>query len=108
MLVPLRPTRPPPAFAERISTPGAAICGKEMVWDAYRSVKANRGAPGVDEQSIAAFEADLKGHLYKLWNRLSSGSYFPPPVRGVAIPKRDGTGTRLLGVPTVADRIAQT
>jgi len=79
-----------------------------MVWDAYNSVKANRGAPGVDEQSITEFEVDLKGNLYKLWNRLSSGSYFPAPVRAVAIPKKDGKGTRLLGVPTVIDRIAQT
>jgi RNA-directed DNA polymerase len=80
---------------------------KRAVWEAYRRVKANRGAAGVDEQSIAGFERDLKGNLYKLWNRLSSGSYFPPPVRAVEIPKRDG-GLRVLGVPTVADRIAQT
>jgi RNA-directed DNA polymerase len=73
----------------------------------YRRVKANKGAAGVDEQSIAEFERDLKGNLYKLWNRLSSGSYFPPPVRAVEIPKRSG-GSRVLGVPTVADRIAQT
>ena len=75
---------------------------------AYKSVKANRGAPGVDDQSIADFEADLKANLYKLWNRMSSGSYFPQPVRAVPIPKRDGKGSRMLGVPTVADRIAQT
>jgi RNA-directed DNA polymerase len=80
---------------------------KWAVWEAYRRVKANRGAAGVDEQSIEEFERDLKGNLYKLWNRLSSGSYFPPPVRAVEIPKRDGS-PRLLGVPTVADRIAQT
>ena len=80
---------------------------KRAVWEAYRRVKANKGAAGVDEQSILEFEADLKGNLYKLWNRLSSGSYFPPPVRAVQIPKRDGS-SRLLGVPTVADRIAQT
>ena len=67
----------------------------------------NKGAAGVDEQSIEEFEQDLSGNLYKLWNRLSSGSYFPPPVRAVAIPKRDGS-SRVLGVPTVADRIAQT
>jgi RNA-directed DNA polymerase len=79
---------------------------KGAVWEAYRRVKANGGAAGVDEQSLAEFERDLKGNLYKLWNRLSSGSYFPPPVRAVEIPKRDG-GSRLLGVPTVADRIAQ-
>ncbi len=80
---------------------------KLAVWEAYRRVKANKGAAGVDEQSITEFEADLKGNLYKLWNRLSSGTYFPPPVRAVQIPKRDGS-TRTLGVPTVADRIAQT
>ena len=80
---------------------------KRAVWEAYRRVKANKGAAGVDEQSIEEFEQDLSGNLYKLWNRLSSGSYFPPPVRAVAIPKRDGS-QRILGVPTVADRIAQT
>ena len=80
---------------------------KWAVWEAYRRVKANKGAAGVDEQSIEEFERDLKGNLYKLWNRLSSGSYFPPPVRAVEIPKRDGS-SRMLGVPTVADRIAQT
>ena len=69
-------------------------------------MKANQGAAGVDGQSIADFEADLSNNLYKLWNRLSSGSYFPPPVRRVDIPKADG-GTRPLGIPTVADRIAQ-
>jgi RNA-directed DNA polymerase len=80
---------------------------KWAVWEAYRRVKANKGAAGVDEQSLEEFERDLKGNLYKLWNRLSSGSYFPPPVRKVEIPKRDGR-PRVLGVPTVADRIAQT
>ncbi|HMI71472.1 MAG TPA: reverse transcriptase domain-containing protein [Solirubrobacteraceae bacterium] len=80
---------------------------KRAVWEAWLRVKANRGAAGVDEQSIQAFEANLQANLYKLWNRLSSGTYFPPPVRAVAIPKRDGS-SRILGVPTVADRIAQT
>ena len=80
---------------------------KHAVWQAYRKVKANRGAAGVDEQSLAQFEQDLKGNLYKLWNRMSSGTYFPPPVRLVEIPKKTG-GVRPLGVPTVADRIAQT
>src|SRR5829696_3118289 len=80
---------------------------KWAVFEAYRRVKANRGAAGVDEQSLAEFERDLKGNLYKLWNRRASGSYFPPPVRAVEIPKRDGS-LRMLGVPTVADRIAQT
>jgi len=80
---------------------------KREVWEAFQRVKANRGAAGVDGQSIAEFEADLKNNLYKLWNRLSSGSYFPPPVRRVDIPKRDGGGVRPLGIPTVADRVAQ-
>jgi len=80
---------------------------KRAVWEAWLRVKANKGAAGVDEQSIAEFEGNLEGNLYRLWNRLSSGSYFPPPVRAVEIPKRDGS-SRLLGVPTVADRIAQT
>jgi RNA-directed DNA polymerase len=80
---------------------------KWTVWEAYRKVKANKGAPGVDGQSLAAFETDLRGNLYKIWNRMSSGSYFPPPVRAVEIPKARG-GVRTLGVPTVADRVAQT
>ena len=79
---------------------------KREVWEAFKKVKANQGAAGVDEQSIADFEADLSNNLYKLWNRLSSGSYFPPPVKRVEIPKADG-GTRALGIPTVADRVAQ-
>jgi RNA-directed DNA polymerase len=79
---------------------------KHDVWDAYKRVKANRGAAGVDGQSIAEFEENLKANLYKLWNRMASGSYFPPPVRRVEIPKSDGR-TRPLGIPTVADRIAQ-
>jgi len=84
------------------------VISKRIVWDAYERVKANQGAAGVDGESIAEFEADLKGNLYKLWNRMSSGSYFPPPVRAVEIPKAGGRGVRVLGVPTVADRIAQT
>ena len=80
---------------------------KGLVFEAYKQVKANKGAAGVDGQSLQDFESDLKGNLYKLWNRMSSGSYFPPPVKGVSIPKSDG-GERLLGVPTVSDRIAQT
>jgi len=83
--------------------PKSFAISKWAVWEAYLRVKANKGAPGVDEQSIAEFEADLKDNLYKLWNRLSSGSYFPPPVRAVEIPKRGGSGVRVLGVPTVAD-----
>ena len=81
---------------------------KTEVWEAYLKVKANQGAPGVDGCTIEEFEKDLKGNLYKIWNRMSSGSYFPPPVKGVEIPKSHGDGVRLLGVPTVADRIAQT
>jgi len=81
---------------------------KQVVWEAYRRVKANQGSAGVDEESIPAFEVNLKANLYKLWNRMSSGSFFPPPVRAVEIPKKPGSGVRVLGVPTVADRIAQT
>jgi RNA-directed DNA polymerase len=81
---------------------------KREVWEAYQKVKANKGAPGVDGCSIDEFEKDLKNNLYKIWNRMSSGSYFPPPVLAVEIPKPHGGGTRILGVPTVADRIAQT
>ena len=81
---------------------------KREVWEAYERVKANKGAPGVDGCSIEDFESDLKNNLYKIWNRMSSGSYFPPAVRAVEIPKANGGGTRILGVPTVSDRIAQT
>ena len=80
---------------------------KWEVWEAYKLVKANKGSAGVDGQSIAEFEEDLKNNLFKIWNRMSSGSYFPPPVRRVDIPKDNGK-TRPLGIPTVADRIAQT
>ncbi|MET8831702.1 group II intron reverse transcriptase/maturase [Streptomyces sp. NPDC004610] len=78
------------------------------VKEAWEEVRANKGAPGVDGQSIDDFERDLKNNLYKVWNRMSSGSYFPPPVRAVAIPKPHGGGERILGVPAVADRVAQT
>jgi RNA-directed DNA polymerase len=81
---------------------------KAMVWEAWRQVKANKGAPGVDGQDLERFEADLADNLYKIWNRMSSGSYFPPPVRAVEIPKPHGGGVRMLGVPTIADRVAQT
>jgi group II intron reverse transcriptase/maturase len=81
---------------------------KRAVWEAYQKVKANEGAPGVDGVTLEEFEKDLKSNLYKIWNRMSSGTYFPPPVRAVPIPKDGGRGTRILGVPTVADRIAQT
>lgn len=80
---------------------------KRLVWQAYRQVKAKGGAAGVDGESLPEFDQNLKGNLYKIWNRMSSGSYFPPPVKGVSIPKKSG-GTRLLGVPTVSDRVAQT
>lgn len=79
---------------------------KQLVWEAYLSVKANGGAAGVDKESIEVFETRLKDNLYRIWNRMSSGSYFPPPVKAVPIPKKSG-GTRILGVPTVSDRIAQ-
>ena len=79
---------------------------KRSVWEAFKRVKANRGAAGVDRQSLEAFEKGLKKNLYKIWNRMSSGSYFPPPVRLLEIPKPDGS-TRPLGMPTVADRVAQ-
>jgi group II intron reverse transcriptase/maturase len=79
---------------------------KRRVYEAYKAVKSNKGAAGVDGQTIEQFEADLGSNLYKIWNRMSSGSYFPPPVRAVTIPKKSG-GERILGVPTVGDRIAQ-
>jgi RNA-directed DNA polymerase len=81
---------------------------KHLVWQAYQKVKANKGAAGIDGQSLADFAQDEKDNLYKIWNRMSSGSYFPPPVKAVEIPKAGGKGVRVLGVPTVADRIAQT
>jgi RNA-directed DNA polymerase len=79
---------------------------KKVVLEAYQKVKANQGAAGVDGQSLAAFEVNLKDNLYKIWNRMSSGSYFPAAVKGVEIPKKSG-GKRLLGIPTVGDRVAQ-
>ena len=79
---------------------------KRLVYEAFQRVKAKQGAAGIDGESLAAFEAELTDNLYKLWNRMSSGSYFPPPVKAVEIPKKAG-GTRILGVPTVADRVAQ-
>ena len=80
---------------------------KRLVWEAYQRVRTNRGAAGVDSVSLGAFDKDLKGNLYKVWNRMSSGSYHPAPVRLVEIPKEDG-GMRPLGIPTIADRVAQT
>ena len=80
---------------------------KKVVWEAYKRVRANKGAAGVDSESIEGFEQNLKNNLYKIWNRMSSGTYFPPPVRVVGIAKKDG-GERNLGIPTVSDRVAQT
>ncbi len=80
---------------------------KRLVWRAYLAVKSKGGAAGVDSQSLEDFEHDLRNNLYRIWNRLCSGSYFPPPVKAVPIPKKSG-GTRILGVPTISDRVAQT
>ena len=80
---------------------------KTLVWEAWLHVKANQGAAGIDAETIERFETKLAANLYKLWNRMSSGSYFPPPVKAVPIPKKSG-GVRVLGIPTVSDRIAQT
>ena len=79
---------------------------KDIVLEAFQRVKANKGAAGIDDESLEAFEANLNNNLYKIWNRMSSGSYFPPPVKAIEIPKKSG-GTRMLGIPTVADRVAQ-
>ena len=79
---------------------------REMVWLAYKKVKANGGSSGIDQVSMELFDQDRTKQLYKLWNRLSSGSYFPPPVKEVEIPKKDGK-VRQLGIPTIADRVAQ-
>jgi retron-type reverse transcriptase len=81
---------------------------KQVVMAAFEKVRAKKGAPGIDGVTVEQFAQDGKNNLYKLWNRMSSGSYFPAPVRMVEIPKDGGRGTRILGVPTVADRIAQT
>ncbi len=94
-------------MGEPKSTGKPFVISKWLVWEAYQRVRANKGAPGVDGCSIEDFEADLKNNLYRVWNRMSSGSYFPPPVKAVEIPKSHG-GVRILGVPTVADRVAQT
>ena len=94
---------------DELKSPGKPFeISKRAVWEAWEKVRANKGAPGVDGESVADFEKDLKGNLYKIWNRMSSGTYFPPPVRAVEVAKAHGPGTRILGVPTVADRIAQT
>jgi RNA-directed DNA polymerase len=84
-----------------LTSPGKPFdISKREVWEAYRQVKANKGAPGVDGQSLDGFEADLRNNLFTIWNRMSSGSYFPPAVRAVEIPKPHGGGVRVLGVPT--------
>ena len=88
------------------STKSFAIT-KRQVYEAWKRVKVNRGAAGIDAQTIAAFEKNLPRNLYTIWNRMASGSYFTPPVKEVGIPKRSG-GIRFLGVPTVGDRVAQT
>jgi RNA-directed DNA polymerase len=94
---------------DELKSPGKPFeISKRAVWEAWEKVRANKGAPGVDGESVEDFEKDLKGNLYKIWNRMSSGTYFPPPVRAVEVAKAHGPGTRILGVPTVADRIAQT
>jgi len=79
---------------------------KKVVLEAFKKVKENRGAEGIDEVSLKEFEADLDNNLYKIWNRMSSGSYFPPPVKAIEIEKKSG-GKRVLGIPTVGDRVAQ-
>ena len=79
---------------------------KDIVHEAFQRVKENKGAAGVDDETIATFESDLTNNLYKIWNRMSSGSYFPPSVKAIEIPKKSG-GTRILGIPTVLDRVAQ-
>lgn len=93
-------------WEESLSTAKPYNISKKVVWEAYERVKANQGAAGVDAESIVDFEKRLKDNLYKIWNRMSSGAYFPPPVRTVAIPKKSG-GERVLGIPTVSDRVAQ-
>ena len=80
---------------------------KTLVWEAWLRVKANQGAAGIDAETIERFETKLAANLYKLWNWMSSGSYLPPPVKAVPIPKKSG-GVRVLGVPTVSDRVAHT
>ena len=92
---------------ESVSQAKPFTISKQLVWEAYKRVKANQGAAGVDSESVEQFERKLKENLYKIWNRMSSGTYFPPALRTVAISKKDG-GERMLGIPTVADRIAQT
>ncbi len=92
----------------KLSKTKSFCISKKSVMAAWEKVKDNKGTYGVDLESIADFESNLKDNLYKLWNRMSSGSYFPPAVRGVEIPKRDGSKShRLLSIPTVSDRVVQ-
>jgi RNA-directed DNA polymerase len=100
------PSNANPQGEERAKTAKPFAIPKRLVWDAWRLVRANAGAAGVDGESIGCFERDLAKNLYRIWNRMSSGSYFPPPVKEVLIPKKAG-GQRPLGIPTVSDRIAQ-
>src|SRR5690606_7790162 len=103
---PVLKMRQPRKWEEQMDKTKSYEISRHKVWEAYELVKANKGAAGVDEESIQKFEANLKNNLYKIWNRMSSGSYFPPPVKAVEIPKKNG-GVRILGIPTVSDRIAQ-
>lgn len=79
---------------------------KQQVWDAYKNVRSNHGSAGIDGISMEAYDSLRSSHLYKLWNRIASGSYFPPAVKEVEIPKKDGR-IRKLGIPTISDRVAQ-
>lgn len=92
---------------ERVDAAKPYCISRRQVYEAYLRVKANKGAAGIDDETIEDFESRLKDNLYRIWNRMSSGSYFPPPVKAVEIPKSDGR-TRILGIPTIGDRIAQT
>ena len=103
---PVSNARQPRKREDRVEQAKSVCISKRVVWEAYKRVKAKKGASGVDDESIEMFEQDLKNNLYKIWNRMSSGTYFPPPVRAVGIPKKDG-GERRLGIPTVSDRVAQ-
>jgi RNA-directed DNA polymerase len=92
-----------------LKSPGKPFeISKWEVWEAWKKVKENKGGPGVDGMTIEDFEKDLRNNLYKIWNRMSSGTWFPPPVKAVEIPKQHGGGTRTLGIPCVGDRVAQT
>jgi RNA-directed DNA polymerase len=92
-----------------LKSPGKPFeISKWEVWEAWKKVKENKGGPGVDGVTIEDFEKDLRNNLYKIWNRMSSGTWFSPPVKAVEIPKQHGGGTRALGIPCVGDRVAQT